>query len=87
MIDTLSTVGACPARLTATVVGSRCIETRPSILTGVVQTFIVFLKIKKMEGKPVKYFIPDVRVGNSQEISAGYTKICQPCSNFSRSNH
>lgn len=47
MIDTLSTVGACPARLTATVVGSGSIETRPSILTGVVQTFIVFLKIKK----------------------------------------
>lgn len=68
MIDTLSTVGACPARLTATVVGSGSIETRPSILTGVVQTFVVFLKIKKMGGKPVKYFIPDVRVGNSQEI-------------------
>lgn len=42
---------------------------------------------KKMEGKPVKYFIPDVWVGNSQEISAGYTKIYQPCSIFSRSNH
>lgn len=49
MIDTLSTVGACPARLTATVVGSRCIETCPSILTGVVQTFVVFLKKKKEE--------------------------------------
>lgn len=47
MIDTLSTVGACPACLTATVVGSGSIETRPSILTGVVQTFVVFLKKKK----------------------------------------
>lgn len=51
MIDTLSTVGACPARLTATVVGSGSIETRPSILTGVVQTFVVFLKKKKEEKK------------------------------------
>lgn len=49
MIDTLSTVGASPARLTATVVGSGSIETRPSILTGVVQTFVVFLKKKKEE--------------------------------------
>lgn len=48
-VDTLSTVGACPARLTATVVGSGSIETRPSILTGVVQTFVVFLKKKKEE--------------------------------------
>lgn len=62
-VDTLSTVGACPSSLTATVVGSGSVETCPSILTGVVQTFVVFFKIK-MGGKPVIYFIPEVRVGH-----------------------
>lgn len=71
MIDTLSTVGACPARLTATVVGSGSIETRPSILTGVVQTFVVFLKRKKKKNSLISYlrFIITIRELESLNIS------------------
>lgn len=71
MIDTLSTVGACPARLTATVVGSGSIETRPSILTGVVQTFVVFLKKRKKKNSLISYlrFIITIRELESLNIS------------------
>lgn len=71
MIDTLSTVGACPACLTATVVGSGSIETRPSILTGVVQTFVVFLKRKKKKNSLISYlrFIITIRELESLNIS------------------